>query len=138
MDYFCRKSFFMRILCLITLLTIGLMACSEKSHLEKEVMAIHDEVMPKMGDIHLARKGLRKILSATKDSTVQADIISMINDLESADEGMMRWMAEWKVPAKEPEKTNYLNKEKEKITKVKIDMLSSLEKANAYLNSKKE
>ena len=138
MQYFCKKLNYMRILCLITFLSIGFLACSEKSALEAEVMAIHDEVMPKMGDMHLAKKGLRKILAATKDSTVQAEIISMINALESADEGMMQWMADWKVPNQEPEKTDYLNKEKEKITKVKNDMLSSLEKANTYLSNNEE
>ena len=132
------KMNFMRTLCLIAFLAIGLFSCSDKAQLEAEVMAIHDEVMPKMGDIHMAKKGLRKVLAATKDSTVQSEIIAMINDLESADEGMMTWMADWKVPAQEPEKTEYLKKEMEKITKVKNDMLSSLEKAHTYLSNNKE
>ena len=113
-------------------------ACEEKSKLEEEVIAIHDEVMPKMGDMHLARKALRKVLEKTEDEVVKKEILSMIKDLENADEGMMTWMHEWKVPKNEPEKTTYLNKEKEKITKVKVDMLTSLENAHNFLSKNKE
>ncbi|MEM9546056.1 MAG: hypothetical protein AAGA77_08785 [Bacteroidota bacterium] len=107
--------------------------CKEKSALEVEVIAIHDEVMPKMGDMYKARKELRAIMEKTADESEKSVIIKLINDLVNADEGMMTWMHEWKVPNKEPEKTDYLLKEKERITKVKNDMLSSLENANAYI-----
>lgn len=112
-------------------------ACKEKVDLEAEVIAIHDEVMPKMGDMHVARKQLRSELEKTADETVKAKILKMIVDLEDADEGMMSWMNEWKVPENEAEKIDYLHKEKEKITKVKIDMLSSLKKAHDFLAKSK-
>ena len=116
------------------LLAIGFITgCKEKSALEVEVIAIHDEVMPKMGDMYKARKKLRTIMKETKDESEKSIIIKLINDLENADEGMMTWMHEWKVPDEDPEKTNYLLQEKEKITKVKIDMLSSLENALLYI-----
>jgi len=120
---------------IIFLLIIGvcLSGCREKSPLEKEVIAIHDEVMPKMGDIHQAKKKLRKLLTSSTDSIPKNTILNMITDLENADEGMMTWMVEWDVPTEEPQKTEYLLKEKEKITKVKVDMLNSLKKANDYI-----
>ena len=108
-------------------------ACKEKSNLEAEVIAIHDEVMPKMGDMHLARKKLREVLSSTEDESVKTEILGMISDLENADEGMMQWMNNWKIPESEPEKTAYLLEEKDKISKVKTDMLSSLKKANSFI-----
>ncbi len=108
-------------------------ACKEKSNLQAEVMAIHDEVMPKMGAMHLARKNLRNVLTKTEDKKLKAEILAMISDLRKADEGMMVWMHEWKVPEKDPEKTAYLLNEKKKITKVKLDMLTSLEKANNFI-----
>jgi len=108
-------------------------ACKEKSNLEAEVIAIHDEVMPKMGDMYKARKALREILIEIESDSVKNDVIKMISDLENADEGMMTWMHEWKVPDSDPEKTTYLLEEKEKITKVKVDMLSSLENANKFI-----
>ena len=108
-------------------------ACKEKSTLEVEVIAIHDEVMPKMGAMHKARKELRALLKETEVESEKTTILQLIKDLENADEGMMTWMHEWKVPEADPEKTNYLLKEKEKITKVKNDMLSSLENAHSYI-----
>ncbi len=123
---------------ILLFLTIALFtACEEKSDLEAEVIAIHDEVMPKMGAMHLARKNLREVMKSTEDEAIKSEILTMISDLENADEGMMTWMHEWKVPENEPEKRVYLLKEKEKITKVKHDMLSSLEKANNFIEKSK-
>lgn len=112
-------------------------SCKEKISLEDEVIAIHDEVMPKMGDMHMARKNLREILKKAEDEAAKTEILTMISDLESADEGMMTWMHEWKVPENEPEKTEYLEKEKVKITKVKVDMLTSLENAHKFIEKSK-
>ena len=121
---------------IIFLLIIGacFVGCREKSTLEKEVIAIHDEVMPKMGAIHLAKKKLRKVLSSSTDSLQKSNVLQMIADLDDADEGMMTWMADWDVPSEEPQKTKYLLQEKEKITKVKVDMLTSLQNANDFLD----
>lgn len=113
----------------ITLIT----SCKEKTNLEAEVMAIHDEVMPKMGDIHLAKKELRKLLIDIDHDSLKTVVTTLISNLEVADEGMMEWMHQWKVPANEEEKNAYFLAEKEKITKVKEDMLTSLENANNYL-----
>lgn len=109
--------------------------CKEKSSLEAEVIAIHDEVMPKMGDIHMAKKKLRVILGNTTHDSLKTEILTLISDLEKADEGMMDWMHNWNVPESEPELTSYLIKEKEKITKVKVDMLSSIESANTFIQN---
>lgn len=108
-------------------------SCKEKTNLEAEVIAIHDEVMPKMGDIHLAKKDLKKILTSSVDDSTKAEILNLLSNLENADEGMMEWMHNWKVPESEPERTDYLLKEKDKITKVKSDMLNSLEAAKNYI-----
>ena len=113
---------------------ISFSACKEKTNLEAEVMAIHDEVMPKMGAIHVAKKGLRKVLAKIENDSLKPEILALISDLESADEGMMSWMHKWDVPSTDPEKTEYLKKEKDKITKVKVDMLLSLENAHTYLS----
>lgn len=116
---------------LFVVLTIG---CKEKTQLEIDVIAVHDEVMPKMGDIHKAKKQLRKIMKTVENDSVSTQILNLIQDLENADEGMMDWMHNWDVPKDDPEKTAYLNKEMEKITKVKVDMLSSIESANAFID----
>lgn len=123
----------MRIIFFLILPIFLITACKEKSNLEAEVIAIHDEVMPKMGDIHVAKKQLRKLMGEGTSDSLKTEILELISDLEKADEGMMDWMDKWDVPSEEPAMTAYLEKEKIKITKVKEDMLNSIEAANAYL-----
>ena len=108
----------------------------EKITLESQVMAIHDEVMPKMGDMHVAKKQLRNVMKESQNDSLNTEILKLITNLEMADEGMMDWMSKWNVPKSDPEKTEYLKSEKNKITKVKVDMLSSLEAANQFLSKK--
>jgi len=106
----------------------------ENKTLESQVLAIHDEVMPEMGNIHAAKKQLRNVMNETQNDSLITKILQLIDNLEKADEGMMDWMGKWDVPEKDPEKTNYLQAEKNKITKVKVDMLSSIEAANQFLS----
>ncbi len=89
-----------------------------------EVMAIHDDVMPKTATIHRLKKKLKKNTSE-KD---QASITSVIEQLDLADEGMMQWMENWEKPKGKTfdEAKAYLLAEKDKIVKVKKDILSSI------------
>ena len=112
-------------LCLVGLIT----SCKEKSTLEKEVMAIHDEVMPKLGELNKDRKVLQSILISSNDETVKATLLEAISALEKADDGMMDWMAEWKVPSEPTAQEAYLKKEMVRITQVKTDMLESMKNA---------
>jgi hypothetical protein len=100
-----------------------------------EVMAIHDEVMPKMDDIHDTKKDLAKML-ATADSTQVFDIMKK---LDNADEAMMVWMQDfdpnYDQKSKEDQK-EYLNNELEKVKKVKMIMLESIEDGKHLLQSK--
>lgn len=118
-------------LCLISLFS----SCREKSTLEQEVMAVHDEVMPKLGELNKDRKKLQTILKSSKDKAVRAELLTAIAALEKADDGMMDWMAEWKVPSDPEAQKAYLEKEMIRINKVKDDMYSSMKKAK-LLNSK--
>src|SRR5690349_12402162 len=71
-------------------------ACEKKGNQElyDEVMAIHDEVMPKMNDIHRYKKDFQAELanSATITEARKTQLESSIVMLDSAGEGMMRWM----------------------------------------------
>lgn len=124
----------MRIAIYLILTMLFVSSCKEKPTLESQVLAIHDEVMPKMGDIHLAKKKLKSVMTESQNDSLNTEVLQLINNLQKADEEMMQWMSNWEVPTKEPEKTKYLEGEKIKITKVKVDMLSSLEAADQYLS----
>ncbi|MBK6363076.1 MAG: hypothetical protein IPF52_06040 [Saprospiraceae bacterium] len=101
--------------------------------LYEEVMFIHDEVMPKMGQMHKLKKELKSL----KDKHPQSidSILSAIKVIDDADEGMMVWMAEFRMPEKKSETTAYLEKEKVKIQKVSDDMYYSMELAQKLINS---
>lgn len=108
-----------------------IVGCGEKSVLEMKVMEVHDEVMPKLGKLNKLRSGLSKSLPSITDQNLKKTVLETIKNLEDADDGMMDWMAEWKIPAEEPQKTEYLKSEMIKINKVKKDMLESMDAATA-------
>ena len=115
----------------------------EQDQFYKEVMDIHDEVMPQMYP-------LRKLV---KDLKVQADLV-LIDSIEvdsvrldlikeaavkatKANESMMDWMHQFKqikegTPHKEVIK--YLLDQKQKISKVREDMLTAKKEAEKYIS----
>lgn len=105
----------------------------EVAQLEKEVLAIHDEVMPKMDDLmRLKRKAKVQLAKDSVSSSQKQPLQTLIQELEAADEAMMHWMRNYDhdLQGKLPEeKLNYLQAEKVKITKVKQQMLQTLAKA---------
>src|SRR5690606_2798784 len=75
--------------------TMLLISCKQekkedtKSTQMEEVMAIHDEVMPKMGKINTLIQELNAKIDTTEASTKYADAKK---DLEAAHKFMMDWM----------------------------------------------
>ncbi len=124
-------------------------SCGEKKksdidQLLDTVMAGHDEIMPKMGDIMKYKKQLKeKIDLLTAESAeVNADKIAELNkaidNLETSHEEMMNWMHgfdsnfEGKV---EEEVIKYLNTQKEKIETVGEMTNSALKNAEEILKN---
>ena len=65
---------------------------AEESNKMKEVMAIHDEVMPKMGTVGK----LVSMLKTKVDTTAQGqEYQKAIRDLQAANESMMEWMQDF-------------------------------------------
>jgi len=120
-------------------LVLVLFSCENQEKQEvqtlfKSVMEVHDGVMPKMDNIHEARKTLKEKLT-TADST---EVSALLEKLDSADEAMMVWMEDFNssfetMPIQEQKK--YLELEKEKITKVRDMMMGSLEESQKWMDS---
>lgn len=113
-------------------------SCDEKLNevqlLEIEVMAIHDEVMPKMSDIHQSRKQLQIVLEAGADSTM---VFSLLQNLDYADEAMMVWMNDYKPLSADVEddiKKIFFEEEKVKIINVRDKISGSIDKVNAFVD----
>ncbi len=116
-----------------------ILGCSPSiEDMKEEVMAIHDKVMPEMGTINRLAKELKVIAGdslSTKDQRIE--IKKHIDALETADDAMMSWMAEYKAPGNDlsAEKAKeILQKEKEKISIVRDQMLNSISDAKALLS----
>ncbi len=57
----------------------------------EEMMALHDNVMPKMSEINKISRELKKMENIPVE--LQAEVQNMLTTLDKADEGMMNWMA---------------------------------------------
>jgi predicted nucleic acid-binding Zn-ribbon protein len=106
----------------------------------KEVMAIHDEVMPKMGDISKLVATLKSKVDTTESGK---EYEKAMIDLQNAHKEMMDWMRSFgdrfnsdeilNDAALSPEKLKWLDEEEQKIKKVKEDINSSIENAEKLL-----
>lgn len=119
---------------------------AEQEKLWDEVMAGHDEVMPKMSEIKRLERELSAMIGeeSALDSEAQEKVGQVVQQLAAAGESMMEWMSN--IRQLESLRTEmdhaaivaYLNGEKEKITKVQQDMLQSIESGTNLLESLKE
>lgn len=122
-------------------------SCKEEKKAEgksqmQEVMAIHDEVMPKMGKIGKLVGQLKPIADSLGLDSPQGKAMA---DLQDANKSMMDWMqgigkrfdADEIMKGKEltEEKKLWLNEEEEKVNVVKEKINSSIANAEALLNS---
>lgn len=110
---------------------------NDPAHLHTEIMAIHDEVMPKTGEISYLYLAFRKKLDmdTTLSLETKNELIRQANDLEAAEEEMMVWMNNYNSPFKmDPTKSkesiiSYLKDQKVLITNIKVHTDESLRKA---------
>lgn len=122
------------------------MGCKEEKKVSpetnqmKEVMAIHDEVMPKMGKIGRLVAQLRKKIDSDQGGTEEK---KAMEDLQDANEAMMDWMRDFgerfdsdeiiNGKALTDEKKLWLNEEEEKVKIVADKINSSIANAEALL-----
>jgi len=116
--------------------------------LEKEVMMIHDAVMPKMSELVTLEGSISKkithldsLLQITpNDTALQQSLkqsLTLASQLKKADEGMMDWMHKYKGDSlkKLPplQAIQAFTQEKIKIEQVSDDMLKSMEEAQNFI-----
>lgn len=115
---------------------------SDKSNsneaLKEEVIAIHDEVMPKMGTLRSHQKRLTEEAAQlkSKDSILYQEEIEkrkrIARDLDEAYDGMFVWMRQYRPQLDEMDEEEgraYLLEQKEKVIIVNEDIKSVLNKA---------
>ncbi|WP_010516428.1 hypothetical protein [Croceivirga radicis] len=133
----------------IVFLFIGLVffACNEKKQETKPdatqmqtVMAIHDEVMPKMGKLGRLVGQLKEKVDTTAQGMVYQEAMK---DLQKANMAMMDWMkgfgdrfdSDEILNGKElsPQKQEWLNEEEVKVKELKEQINSSIARAETLL-----
>jgi hypothetical protein len=108
---------------------------SGNTALDREVMKIHDDAMLKMDEIQKLKLDLKKKIeeAPTMADDRKAEIEKTMVKLDSAYDGMMNWMHQYKPFADsvlgEEKAREYLESEMEKIKKVRQDMLDAIDKA---------
>jgi ABC-type lipoprotein release transport system permease subunit len=127
---------------ILTLIILGVYSCDtskkEKTRdlkaLKEEVLAVHDEVMPKMGELRKVEKALKKLLD--EESIEMAEEYQAASEnLASANESMMVWMRGFdpNFTGSEEEIERYLYEQLAAIKQVKEDMIGSLEAGKKLL-----
>ena len=131
----------MRVLPLFLMLLVVFACDSTDSFEEKkaEVFEIHDEVMPKMGELMSLKK---KVLDKVNESENPDELRDLALKLDQAQEGMMVWMRQWSANAAphengettEEERMDFLNSEMEKVKKVREDINGSIAEAKKVVD----
>ncbi|WP_340199665.1 hypothetical protein [Ascidiimonas sp. W6] len=108
----------------------------------QQVMAVHDEVMPKMGTIS---KLVEELKSKTGDSIKGADYEKAMKDLQNAHKAMMDWMKGFgerfdheeilKGKPLNDEKKEWLNEEEVKVEAMKEKVNTSIQNAENLLKN---
>lgn len=152
------------LICLMAAISIMIISCGEgdKKHdhsghntdapktpadsLYNQVMAGHDEVMPKMGKIRGAQKEAQRLIDSiaqlpdkaqTAAASLKAKLEELVKDLNYADFAMDKWMTDFNLDSANnndiEKRIKYLTDEKMKVDKVKEAILNSLAKADSLL-----
>ncbi|WP_421764389.1 hypothetical protein [Ekhidna sp.] len=127
------------ILLIILLASCGSSKKEELQTLKDEVMAIHDEVMPKIGELRKARKDLLLQADSLMESNPEraAMLTTTADELGDASESMMVWMRQYEpeFEGTDDEIKQYLEGQKVAIQEVKEKMNGSLAKGEAVIEN---
>lgn len=136
-----------RVIYLIAAAAMVLSACSQEKKLEdelfKEVMDIHDEVMPEMGTLRSLSKSIQvkidslEMDSVNYDDTKRSELEQLVKKLKEAKESMMEWMRQFEhleEGTPHGEVMKYLKEQKRMIEKVRDDMLEARKEGEYYLD----
>ncbi len=119
-----------------------------KTHVDSlldEVLDGHDAGMARMGKMSRMENNVQHILGSlnklsgkSKTTTVnyKNHLDSLLAELKSAEDGMNKWMDEFNMDSDKNDvdrRTQYLESEKSKVTKIKESMIDALHKADSLL-----
>ncbi len=115
----------------------------QNKELKQEVIDIHDEVMPLMGDLKSLKKKIdekKEIISQSESENIDKikELETLSMNLENAFNGMFVWMRQFQSSydeMSEEEVEKYLLKQKVKVEKVNEDIKKAMAAAKKELES---
>lgn len=127
--------------CLFSGVLLAIISCNNDGknpkELKKQTEAVHDEAMKELGGMNHIARSLRKEL-AQLDSLHQTgprrdSINEVLSAMGKAEDDMMAWMAQYKVPADMAAKdaVEYLETQKKNIEQNKNDIKAAIERGKA-------
>jgi hypothetical protein len=115
---------------------------STEDSLFQEVMDAHDAAMAKMGRLAAYREQIQheldslKKVKPSKSAATKQSLQDLENQVRSAEDGMNTWMQEFSIDSAQDDITKriqYLSSEKQKVTKVKEQVLAAAANADSLL-----
>lgn len=133
---------FVSFLLLLSALSCAQEKIDENKLLKQEVIDIHDEVMPRMGELRSLKKSLLEKVEALENNgdsdpeSIQR-LKTYADDLEHAFDGMFVWMRQFQssYEGSEEEVHKYLQEQKVLVEKVNRDIKTSIENAKKELGT---
>lgn len=115
----------------------------EQENAWDQMMVVHDEVMPKLGDMNQISRALKPYLDEgiLEDKALKEAINLILKSLETAEDGMMEWMAGigqnpidvMRASKSHEEIMAYIAEETAAITSVKDQILGSIQSGQNML-----
>ena len=104
---------------------------------EKEVMDIHDDVMPRMGEVVFLTEAIDSMIKVEKDSTKRDELSLIYEALVKSDKDMMHWMRTYESPMEpyDSNTINYINNQQEKVIKLRALILKSISDGKTALQN---
>jgi hypothetical protein len=131
-------------------LMLALGACTDPKmekvvELQKAAIEVHDEVMPRMGEIHDLEMKIKKLRkNYESDTAASAQVINdqlrdQLQSLDIANESMMDWMADYVVDYEKSAPADsaivYYQQQMEEIKDVKLKMEKSISDAEKFVET---
>ena len=128
--------------CALVAFTIG---CNNQhkeseSKLNRDIMAVHEDVMPKMAEVNRLKRQLSQFKDATPDENAEMkdSLINTILMLSKMEDNMSDWMDNYKYP--NPDVTHeqmltYLSGQRDTVKHLSDDIYMSIAIANGFLKN---
>jgi hypothetical protein len=111
-----------------------------ESKLNKDIMAVHEEIMPKMSEINRLKRQLGRYKDSVSDDNAEMkdSLINTILMLSKMEDGMSDWMEHYRYPNPDishDEMIKYLTGQRDTVKHLSDDIFMSIAVANGFLKN---